>query len=201
MSTTPARIALTGPPAAGKTEVAGLLAEHGLRIVDVGTVLEERLTAAGAVVPDRAHIGPLFMGRFGIEAVFGAVLERIPSEQPAVLDAIRAATTVRQLRRWDADLIVLHVDAPHSTRIRRLRERVATWDNPAEAERAYAAVTFDMHWCRANADCVIWNDASTHKLSDDVHSFIRAHVRPAPSTSVRPRRAGKNNLAGSRPSR
>ena len=40
-------IALTGPPAAGKTEVAAMLEAAGYRSVDVGGVLEQRLRGSG----------------------------------------------------------------------------------------------------------------------------------------------------------
>jgi len=174
MKEPPTRIAITGAPAAGKTELAGLLAERAIHVIDVGDALAERLTEHGVAVPSRAHIGPLFLQQFGVRAVFEVMRPHIVDGAAVALDAVRASTTVNQLCEWDPSFRIVHVEAPERLRLERLHDRVSTWSHPADAERAYDALSFDTDWCRARADFVIRNDGTTADLRAQVERLMRA---------------------------
>jgi len=116
----------------------------------------------------------MFVDRFGMEGVYDAVIAVIKEDESVVLDAIRAASTVQKLRRWDDDLVVLHVDAPDGLRLRRLHERIVDWDDPTAAEAAYAALNTDAAWCEHHADAVIRNDGSAASLRRKVEQMLAA---------------------------
>jgi len=154
-----------------------MLKADGYHVLDVGELLEARLRSAGTNPPSRAHIGPLFVARFGIDGVYDALRDVLPDEQPVVLDAIRAASTVRTLRRCHDDVFVLHVHAPEEIRTNRLRERIAGWMNPRGAEQAYAALNTDSAWCFENADAVVHNDGSPESLRLKLEDLALAPAR------------------------
>ena len=122
------------------------------------------MRSANATPPTRAHIGPMFVAEFGIAGVYGAVTSVMPHDRRVVLDAIRSAATVRELRRCHHDIFVLHVDAPEDVRRARLQQRIASWTNSSGAEQAYEALNSDSAWCAENADAVIWNDVFPNGL-------------------------------------
>lgn len=113
---------LTGPNAAGKGEVARLLATHGFRLHSLSDIIRERAQSQG-LPPDRVHlirIGNELRASGGAGVLAQAILPRLDHRD--VVDSIRNPAEVEVLRSLP-NFLLIGVRAAVETRFRRCLDR------------------------------------------------------------------------------
>jgi dephospho-CoA kinase len=194
------KIGLTGGIGSGKSTVAGLLAEHGARVVDADRIArevvepgtpglaavvaefgEQLLTADGAL--DRPALAAIVFGDPAARARLDAVVHPLVRRRAAELVAAAPADAVvvqdvpllvetGQAGSYD---LVLVVETDLATRVARLEARGLTADD-ARARIASQATDEER---RAVADVVLRNDGDRDDLAAAVDRFWAERVAPA----------------------
>lgn len=101
-------IIVTGASGRGKSEFSERLAHYlGYRRVNVGDILRKKLSERSVFVEKRNQIGPLFFQYFSKEDYY-ATLKGI-TKPKIILDGVRLAEGVEQLRADWSDLIHIHL--------------------------------------------------------------------------------------------
>ncbi|MFL6074636.1 MAG: dephospho-CoA kinase [Mycobacteriales bacterium] len=208
-------VGLTGGIGAGKSAVAGMLAEHGAAVVDADQLAREvvepgtpglarivaefgpgMLTDGGAL--DRAALGAVVFDDPDRRAALNAIVHPLVAERTAelVADLPEDAVAVHDVPLLAENHLapgyhlVLVVTAAEETRLRRLAGRGL----PAEDARARMAAQATDDERRAVADVVLDNDGSLEHLRaqvDRVWERIAGYAanlaagRPAPRDGVR----------------
>lgn len=168
-------IGLTGPNAAGKGEVAALLAARGLPVYSLSDVVRERARELGLGV-DRETL--IRLGRELRESGGPGVLaERILArlEPRAVVDSIRSPFEVQVLRQRP-DFRLLGVDAPVEIRWQRALLRGREGDRPdldtfiarEELENRDSPTSQQLRKTFLLADRVVLNGGSLETLAHEV---------------------------------
>ncbi|RMG43169.1 MAG: hypothetical protein D6718_12925 [Acidobacteria bacterium] len=182
-------IGLTGPNAAGKGEVAALLARRGFAVHSLSDVVR-RAAARRGLAPDRETLIALGreMRKAGGPGVLAeALVEDL--EERAVVDSIRHPAEVAVLRRRP-DFRLLGIDAPVEVRWRRARRRGRPGDDVTldtflaqEAEENRSSPTSQqLLRTLAEADAVVRNDGSLARLEGLVLRILSVWEKEAALT-------------------
>jgi dephospho-CoA kinase len=195
------RVGLTGGIGAGKSTVAGMLADRGALVVDAD-VLAREVVAPGT--PGHAEVvsefGPQVLAEDG--GLDRARLGRLVFADPAARERLNAIVHPLVAQRFaelvDAappDAVVVHdvpllvenglagrydlvvvVEAPADQRVSRLAESRRMSEDEARSRMAAQA---DDDQRRAVADVVLLNDGDRDGLAHQVDAFWRERVEPA----------------------
>ncbi len=174
-------VGLTGPNAAGKGQVAEILAERGFDVVSLSDIVREEARARG-LAPVRETLialGREIREREGPGALAERILPRLGDR--VVVDSIRSPAEVAVLRRRD-DFRLLGVDAPLELRWRRAVERAREGERPTLEEfRAREAEenrddpnSQQLGRTLALADRVVVNDGTLDELRGRVLDALTA---------------------------
>ncbi len=171
-------IVLSGYPGTGKTVVAQLLALHqGFTRLDVAELLQTVLTAEGVKPRSRADIGPLFLQRHSSYEIYQLIAARLELSSKVVVDAVRLEATAVRLAGHDS-LEVWYVEAPESTRLERLTERLLdagiSEDELARHLGWYDAYNEQQDRIRYQASRIIKNDGDFDALRAVVNAAVLA---------------------------
>jgi dephospho-CoA kinase len=190
-------LGLTGGIGSGKSTVARLFAEHGLRIVDADEIAR-RITAPGTPIHDRLvdHFGPDYVNKAG-ELDRRAVATLVFSDEKALrqLEAIVHPPVALEIREevnralrkgedvivdipllvetggkrlYGLDVVVV-VDAPEDVVLARLAERGMN----ADEARARIAAQADPAVRMREADAIIENSGTVEELAEMVSDVWR----------------------------
>lgn len=178
-------IGLTGPNAAGKGEVAQLLAARGFSLFSLSDVVRERARELGLGV-DRTtliRIGQDLRAEGGPGVLAERILPRLPEN--AAVDSIRSPFEVEVLRRR-ADFRLLGVDAPVETRWQRALNRgregdvpdLATFMAREELENRESPTSQQLRRAFALVDAVVRNDGPLELLPERLAEVLRCWGLP-----------------------
>jgi len=117
-------IGLTGPNAAGKTEVAQYLKARGFECHSLSDEIREEAAKRGCEISREVlvEIGNELRGRFGPGVLAERILQRLEPDRNYVVDSIRNPAEVEALRRRK-DFTLLAVQADRKIRFERSRAR------------------------------------------------------------------------------
>ena len=172
-------LGITGPNAAGKGEVSGILAGRGFATHSLSDVVREEAAARG-LPPEREHlirIGTLLRREGGAGVLAARLVPRIGKRD--VVDSIRNPSEVAVLRALPG-FVLVGVEAPAELRFRRSRSRARSGDpesfegflererqeNSSDPAGQQLAATF------ALADRVIVNDGDLDALRQRVDALL-----------------------------
>ncbi|HJQ98001.1 MAG TPA: AAA family ATPase [Candidatus Polarisedimenticolaceae bacterium] len=172
-------LGITGPNAAGKGEVSGILAARGFATHSLSDVVREEAAALG-LPPEREHlirVGTSLRREGGAGVLAQRILPRLRGRD--VVDSIRNPAEVDVLRSL-AGFVLVGVEAPAELRFERSRRRARAGDpetfeeflarerqeNSADPAGQQLAATF------ALADRVLVNDGNLDALRARVDDLL-----------------------------
>lgn len=168
-------IGLTGPNAAGKGEVAALLAARGLPVYSLSDVVRERAKQLGLGVDRETliRLGRELRETGGPGVLAERILPRLDAH--AVVDSIRSPFEVEVLRQR-SDFRLLGVDAPVEVRWQRALQRGREGDVPdlrtfiarEELENRDSPTSQQLRKTFLLADRVVINSSTLDHLADEV---------------------------------
>lgn len=180
-------LGLTGPNAAGKGEVARLLARRGWPVHSLSDVVRDEARARGLGVERIVliEVGTDLRSRFGPGVLAERILEKVHGD--AVIDSIRSPFEVEVLRRRP-DFTLVGVDAPIAVRWRRAVERGREGDVPdfdtfvarEQLENRDHPNSQQLVRTLSLADLVVVNDGSLEQLEQAVDGVVRSLTSPRP---------------------
>lgn len=130
----------------------------------------------------RAEIGRAFLERHDVERIANLVTDTIVSrsveagrEPRAVVDAIRFATSIDQLRQTFPALTLLHVSASRTHRLARLADRFSELAEPDRQRQLelYGQYDVEAEKLAGAADVRVENDTTREILLENVGNFAR----------------------------
>jgi dephospho-CoA kinase len=172
-------IGVVGLPASGKGEFSRIAGEMGIPVVVMGDIIRQAVIDADLPLSDlnMGEISRRLREREGMDAIARRcipVIER--TDAPVVLvDGIRGDAEVMAFRRHFPEFILVGIDSPFETRLRRLSERGRP-DDLLDGEelllRDRREVSFGLDRALALADFMLQNDGPLDTFTGMVQDLL-----------------------------
>ncbi len=175
-------VGITGPPGAGKTEVARVAQQLGFGYIRMGDVVIEEVRRRGLAVTEE-NVGKVAneLRKSGADAIARLCLPKARRMEKVVIDGIRGVSEVELFRReFGNSFKLIAVWARQGTRFRRVCGR-GREDDARDWERFLQKDMRELGWglggAMLAADFLIVNEGSLEELKRNAESILRTAWR------------------------
>lgn len=173
-------VGVVGMPASGKTEAAEVAREEGVPVVSMGDVIREEVELRGLEPTDKnmGRVGVALREKEGDDAVARRCASEIRNKDASVVlvDGVRSADEAEFFREeFGEDFVLVAVEAPFETRLKRVRERGRSDDADAAdelRERDERELGYGMGEAIEEADVTIQNDGSLEEFREEFRGVL-----------------------------
>ncbi|MCW1296708.1 MAG: AAA family ATPase [Candidatus Parvarchaeota archaeon] len=180
-------IAITGMPAAGKTEVVKILEAMGFPVVVMRDVVEREMEEKGIEVNNEnlRNYATELREKYGFDVVARRckpfIDEKLKMSEIVVIDGVRGIKEVEYFKEvYDENFVLIAIHASPKTRFERIRKRGLKWDMETWEEfiwRDKKELSWGLGEAIALSDYMIVNEDTLEELREKVNAVINEIIK------------------------